>query len=200
MGKTGRIGEVTDLPGYQPLNGSVSWASNSQVADCDRSPVDSGGWSPPGVRNHPLRIRLLDRPDGRSLWDGRKLRCKRLQPGLVRGASVRRAARMSGCREVSKEREKPGRQRDGPADDALVQAGLSWRHRRPPLSQPTTQAVGRGRRLCARGRLELARRTQPQPWTQLRIRLLARPDDRTAQDGPKVRCKRLRAGIVGHPG
>jgi len=44
------------------------------------------------------------------------------------GSKREGATRVSGDREVSKEREKPGGQRERTADDARVEAGLSWRH------------------------------------------------------------------------
>ena len=64
-----------------------------------------------------------------------------------------RAPGVSGDREVSKEREKPGGQRERTANDARVEAGLSWRHRRPlpsrdhpprPWAEDVVCALGAG--------------------------------------------------------
>jgi len=100
-----------------------------------------------GAQPTRLTIWLFARPDRRSPWDRPKVSCKRLQPGMG-GTSVRGAARVRGAgANVSEPRTQvhrrrcanasepqTTRERKRPADDARVEDGLSWRHRRPESS------------------------------------------------------------------
>ena len=74
-------------------------------------------------------------------------------------------------------------------DDRAAQDGLKVRCKR--LQPGSCEAELRISAVRTEG---LVSEVRPGPLT---IWILARPDDRTAQDGPKVRCKRLQPGWWG---